>query len=162
MVRQIKKIVLLCVIAVSAICTTAHAATHSVYEEGNLSSTYVTYFRDTISGMSFKDNYVAFRSGQYTYTMVVGDLDFNNGTFTLNENGKEYVYSTSSGYNSRYTYEVNEISNFSLSVGDNIIYSDLGDYPQLEERGAKYEILSSVLLCVMCISVVINRIFFKR
>lgn len=163
---MVRKIVttFVCVLAlITAICGSVQAATHTVYENGNLSTTYVTYFKDIVSGIGFNDNYVAFRSGQYSYTLIVGDLEFNNNTFTLNGAGKSYEYSTtSSNYNSQYYYYVDDISNFSLEVDNQIIYSDLGYYPQLVERGAKYEIITAVLLCIMCLSVVINRIFFKR
>lgn len=126
---------LVCVLAlIFALGVTAQAATHSVYD-GSISSTYTTYFKDILSGVSFNDNYVAFRSGQYEYTMVVGDLSFNGSTFTLEGQGKEYVFSSGEGYNSYYQYYVSNISNFSLNVNNSIIYSDLGDYPQLMERG---------------------------
>lgn len=157
--------VILCCVCVSLLFAfgVGASATHNVYENGNLSSTYTTYFRDIVSGIPFKDNYVAFRSGQYSYTMIVGDLELSNGTFTLNEAGKEYVFSTdNSNYNAQYRYNVNEISNFTLRVTDEIIYSDLGDYPQLVERGAKYEMLSAVLMCVALLGVVIGRFFRVR
>lgn len=162
MVRKIVSIMSICILLVGAFCTQANADTHTVYDEGTLSSTYVTYFKDIVSGIGFNDNYIAFRSGQYSYTMVVGDLEYENGVVTLNEPGKEYVFTTSSGYNSQYRYEVNDISNFSVTCGDYIVYSDIGDYPQLIERGAKYEMLSAFLIVVICLCVVIRSIFFKR
>lgn len=163
MVRKIVGIFCCTLALITALCGTVQAATHSVYENGNLSTTYLTYFKDIVSGIGFNENYVAFRSGQYSYTLVVGDLDFNNNTFTLNGTGKEYEYSTTtSTYNSQYYYYVKDISNFSLEVDNQIIYSDLGHYPQLVERGAKYEMLSAVLLCIICLSVVIRRIFYYK
>lgn len=163
MVWKIIRNCVICVALVCAFCTTAHAATHEVYDEGQISSTYVTYFRDIVSGIGFNDNYVAFRSGQYSYTMVVGDLEYNDGLFSLKENGKEYVFSANNtGYNSQYNYNVNNITNFSVAVGDNIIYSDLGEFPQLVDRGAKIETFTAVLLCTVIVSVIINRILFKR
>lgn len=149
---------------VGAFCTQAFADTHTVYDEGTISSTYVTYFKDIISGIGFNDNYVAFRSGQYSYTMVTGDLDYNNGVISLTGEGKEYIFSANitSGYNQQYKYYVNDISNFNINCGNNIIYSDVGEFPQLMERGAKYEILSAVLIIVCCLCVVINRIFYHR
>lgn len=161
MVRALK--IFVCGIAlIAAFCGTVQAATHTVYEEGNLSTTYVTYFKDIISGAEFNDNYVAFRSGQYSYTMVVGELEYSNGVISLVDTGKEYVFTTSSGYNATYKYNVNEISNFSLDSGENIIYSDVGDYPQLVERGAKFEIFTAILICICMLSFVIRNIFYKR
>lgn len=162
MVRKISIFLIAAAVLIGASCATVSAATHTVYDEGTLSTTYVTYFRDIVSGIGFNDNYIAFRSGQYSYTMVVGDLEYNKGSFTLNDTGTEYVFTTSSGYNSQNSYTVNSIGNFSVSVGDNIIYSDLGNYPQLVERGAKYEIFTAVLLCVVCVAVVFGRFFRRR
>lgn len=163
MVRKIVNMCVICVVLVSAFCTTAHAATHSIYDEGTLSTTYVTYFKDIVSGIGFNENYVAFRSGQYSYTMVVGDLEYNNGVISLTGSGKEYVFSTgSTGYNSQYRYNVNTINNFSVSVGDYIIYSDVGEFPQLVERGAKYEIFTALLLCIVLCAVVFGRFFRRR
>ena len=145
-----------------AICTTTQAATHEAYENGNLSTTYITYFKDILSGVNESKNYVAFRSGQNAYSMIVGEIEFSNGSFLSEETCKEYVFSTSGNYNSQYTYEVNEINNFSLDVTNEIIYSDLGEYPQLLERGSKYEFLSTVTLFVMFLYFVVLRIFNSR
>lgn len=125
------------------------AASYEVYD-GNPSSTYQQYFRDLVGGLSFNDNYVAFRSGQSTYTMVVGDLVHNNGLFTSDKTCKVYTFTNTTGTNSYYKYDISSISSFYLDVEDKIVYSDLGDYPQFEERGAKYEILTTILI-VACI-----------
>ena len=161
MVRKVI-VIISCLVLIFAFGVTAQAATHNVYTDGNISSTYVTYFKDILSGVSFKDNYVAFRSGQYSYTMVVGDLEYdeNSKTFTLSSPGREYSFTTNnSGYNSYYSYDSVTIDSFELRVDNNIIYSDLGYFPQLIERGAKYEMLSAVLIVVALLGVVIGRIF---
>lgn len=163
MVRKIASILCVCVLLVGAFCTQANAATHTIYEEGTLSSTYTTYFKDIIAGAKFTDNYVAFRSGQYSYSMVVGELEYKNGAISLVGSGKEYKYSaTTSGYNQQYKYTVSNLSNFSVDCGDYIIYSDVGDFPQLVERGAKYEMLQTLLIWICCLSIVIARIFYNR
>lgn len=166
MVRQVKKICV-CIVAllvlITALCGTVQAATHTVYENGSFSTTYVTYFKDILSGTELKNNYVAFRSGQYSYSLVVGELEYNNGVISLVGEGKEYkFYQESSNYNSQYYYNVSNLNNFSLNVGKSIIYSDVGDFPELIERGAKYEVISAILLGIALCSIVINRIFFKR
>ena len=162
MVRQIK--VLVCLLALCcALCTTTQAATHSVYDNGSMSNTYVTYFKDIVSGIGFNENYVAFRSGQYSYVMVVGQLDLDGNTVKLIDHGKIYEFSTDgTGYNSYYKYYVNDITNFSVDLSNDIIYTDLGDYPELIERGDKYEILSVLLLCIICLSCVVGRVFRHR
>lgn len=162
MVRKITALLVALLVVIGANCTITQAATHTIYTEGNMNTTYITYFKDILSGVGFNDNYVAFRSGQYEYTMVVGKLEYNNGVISLSEKGKEYVFTQTGNYNSQYTYAANEIANFSVNTNSAIIYADVGDFPQLIERGAKYEMLTTLLLSIMCISVVINRIFYKR
>ena len=88
MVRKIITAFIIGLMLVGATCTQALAETHSVYTEGNMNTTYITYFKDILSGTDLNDNYVAFRSGQYEYTMVVGKLEHNNNTITLTDIGK--------------------------------------------------------------------------
>lgn len=159
MVRKVIPIMLCATIILCALCAPVVGATHSVYTEGNISTTYVQYFKDILSGANIKDNYVAFRSGQYEYTMVVGDLEYSNGTISLNETGTEYTFTQSGNYNAQYKYNTNEITNFSVSVGDSIIYSDVGQFPHLIERGVHIETLTLVLFSAMCVFVIIDRIF---
>lgn len=162
MVRQVKILVCLLVL-ITALCGTTQAATHSVYENGSLGTTYITYFKDILSGAKFDDNYVAFRSGQYEYIMVVGELKNENGVITLVGDGKQYRYYTgNSNYNSQYYYDVSTLNNFSLNTNNSILYSDVGDFPELIERGAKYEMLNTLLICIFMLSFVIYRIFCRR
>lgn len=164
MVRKVSAL-LVAIVLICAYCTSALATTHTVYENGTLSTTYTTYFKDILSGAKFNDNYVAFRSGQYSYTMVVGDLEYDNGKITLvnDSTAKEYTFSTnSSNYNSTYYYDVKDIYIFDIDVGNNIIYSDVGDFPQLIDRGAKYETLNTLLIIITLLCVVVSRIFYNR
>lgn len=162
---MVRKVIAFCVAIVlcCAIGTTVLATTHEVYD-GSLSNTYVQYFRDIISDIGIREHYVAFRSGQYSYTLVVGVLSYNESTIHLEtgETAKEYTIATDNGYNNTLTYTTKEITEFSLTPNDRLIYSDMGNYPQLIDRGQKYEILTTILLGTCMLSVVINRIFFSR
>lgn len=159
MVRKVIPIMLCATIILCALCAPVVGATHSVYTEGNMSTTYVQYFKDILSGANINDNYVAFRSGQYQYTMVVGDLEYGNGTISLNDTGIVYTFTQSGNYNSQYKYNTNEITNFSVSAGDSIIYSDVGQFPHLVERGVHIETFILITLCGMCVFGLIERIF---
>ena len=161
MVRKVKSL-FICVALLLAFATVAHAETYTAYD-GNISTTYITYFRDIVSGIKFNDNYVAFRAGERDYRMAVGDISYNSGTFNADTPVKVYVFSSSeSSYNSYYKYSVLEQGNFRLDPGDNVIYSDLGDYPQLVERGAKYEMLSAVLFSIALLGFVVRQFFSVR
>lgn len=163
MVRKIITIAF-CVVILFAIGNGPHANAYSIYDEGNLSTTYVTYFRDVVSNIGFDDNYVAFRSGQNEYIMIVGKLEFNGTQISLaGDSATVYkFYQESSGYNSQYKYDVTTIQDFHLNVNNSIIYSDLGQFPELVARGDKYEMLNTVLLVVLLLSFVIYSLFRSR
>lgn len=165
MVRQVGKIVCMVALISALLCAPVRAATHSIYDSGNLSTTYVTYFEDIVSGIGFNENYVAFRSDQYTYILIVGELEYNNGSITLvGDTAKEYKYyaEITSGYNSQYRYSVDTLNDFSLDTGNYIIYSDVGDYPQLIERGAKIESITAIILCIFIVMYIVRNIFRHR
>lgn len=164
MVRKVK-VVLLSLVLICTLCATAQASTHPIYDTGTLSTTYITYFKDILSGAKFTDNYVAFRSGQNEYTMIVGKLQFENGIISLeaDETGKEYrFYSDNNNYNTNYKYEVKNVYIVEIETNNSIIYSDVGDYPELVERGSKYEMLQTLLVCVALLCIVIGRVFYNR
>lgn len=161
MVRKVIPILMILLMLLNGFAVAASAESYTVYD-GNPSSTYITYFKDIIPNISLNDHYVAFRSGQYEYTMIVGDLVYNNGSFTLNDSATVYSITSNNSYNGYYAYNVSSIDSLSLSVGDKIIYSDLGNFPQLEERGQKYEILQTLLLFIALLCVVIRSMFGKR
>lgn len=160
MVRKIKIIVATLALLV-ATCNGAHAATYQVYD-GNPSSTYIQYFRDTLSKIPLGDHYVAFRSGQYQYTMVYGDISFDNGVFSSTDSCDVYTIESDNSYNGYYTYSQSTIDSFDLNPENKIIYSDLGNYPDFEERGAKYEILTTILIVAICVGYVARSTFRYR
>lgn len=154
-------ILLAVLMMLGAMCTAASAATYDVYE-GNPSNTQLQYFRDIIPGIGLGEHYVAFRSGQYTYDMLVGDISYDNGIFSSADSCTVYHLETSNSYNGYYVYSVSTIDSISLNPEDKIIYSDLGHFPQLEERGAKYEILTTILIATCCVVFVVRNIFYYR
>lgn len=160
MVRKVK-ILLAIVVLCCALGTTAHAASFTPYE-GTPSNTYIQYFRDIVSGIGFNEHYVALRSGQYEYVLAVGDIQYGNDIFTSADVVGLYTITLSSGYNSSTTYSFNEVDSLYVSTNDQIVYSDLGHYPQLVERGAKYEMFTAVLVCTALLSIVVGRFFRKR
>lgn len=160
MVRQV--ISLLAILCLLCACgTAAQAASYTAYD-GNPSNTYITYYRDILAGVPVTDNYVVFRSNQYEYIMVTGDIVYNNGLFTSETECTTYTIGTSGNYNASYSFNIGTISSLVLDAGDEIVYSDLGTYPQLEERGAKYEILTTILIVAICVGYVCKSVFHYR
>lgn len=162
MVRQVKRFIILFVaglITVAALCGSVSAATYDTYE-GNISTTQLTYFRDILGGESILDNYVCFRDDQNSYRMVVGKLEYNNGVFSLKEKGKIYTVNTSgSNYNNYYTYNYANLDSLTLRTNNRIVYSDIGNFPQLEERGQRYELLQTIIIVIVCVCIIIRSIF---
>lgn len=160
MVRKVRvMLAILCLLCATG--TVAQAASYTAYD-GNPSNTYITYYRDILAGVPITDNYVVFRSSQYEYIMVTGDLVYNNGLFTSDKECTTYTIATSGNYNQSYSYNIGSITSFVLDSGDEIVYSDLGNYPQLEERGAKYEVLTTILIVAVCVGYVCRCIFRSR
>lgn len=160
MVRKVS-IMMACFALVLALGNRAQASDYTVYD-GNMSSTYIDYFRDIVAGIGFNEHYVAFRSGQYEYTLIVGELIYADGNFSLVDTGTCYTISNSGNYNSLYEYDVSRLEQFSLSSGNYIVYSDLGQFPRLTTRGENYEILQTYTLCAIGLFVLFVRIFGKR
>ena len=138
-----------------ATCLLAGAQTvrASVYTEGNISSTYTTIFQDVIDGLNPLDDYVFYRSGNYEYRMYVGDLDLSNSLFTGQDLDLYILKYNQSGYNqTSYTYEKSNGQSIYLDVGSNLVYSNLGGYPSLVERG-DFLVLSQIIfmfIIVLC------------
>lgn len=141
---------------------TAHAVDYTAYD-GNISSTYTSYFRDILTNCSINDNYVYFRDSQNGYTMVVGKLDYINNSFVLLEKGMIYhIDNNGTNYNTHYVYSVEEIDVFHLDTDNKIVYSDLGNFPQLEERGDRFEVLQTITIVCIGLSFVVHSIFTNR
>lgn len=162
MVRKIIKIIICVIVCCACLSSTTNAINFTVYE-GNFSNTYVTYFRDILSNCSLLENYVCFRSGQYEYTMIVGDIQFQNDEFLILDTATSYTINTYTSYNSTNTYTVSEIGASRVQNKNNyILYSNLGNYPQLESRVDKIEILQQITIIIAMLCFVIRSIFYYR
>lgn len=161
MVRKVIVYMSVLLILLTATCGAVSAATYSPYE-GNISTTYLTYFEDILPKLKLTDHYVFLRSAQYEYSMIVGDIDYGNGVFSSSSPCTVYSMSTSNSYNSYYTYSVSTVDTFSLNPSNILVYSDLGDFPELEGRGNKYEILQTILIVTLMLCFVLRSIFFYR
>lgn len=137
------------------------ASAAEVYKEGNISTTYVTYFEDILGKVSPLDDYVFFRSGQYDYTMVVGDLLFSGSQFVAV--GECVVYTifqgSGSGYSNTYQFNTTVSNAFTLNADNALVYSNLGEFPDLIERGDYLETALLLLVLVIVFMSLGSRIF---
>ena len=136
---------------------TANAAT--VYD-GTMNTTYITYFRDILADLDMGQDYVAYRAGQNVYEMVVGDIEYENNAFT--GQGTLYRISTNTGTNNSYTYSVDYEYEVSLDVGNKMVYSSIGDFPQLITIGDKYDFLQTCCLWIALLCMLIRPIFRRN
>lgn len=126
-------------------CTSVSA--YSVYPDGTISSTMVNYFDGVLNNYPNK-NYVIWRDSQYIYYCAVGDIDFNNSTYSSDSCDLYYI-NTYQQYN--YTYVLNHGSNQHFTLNNSnryILYSSLGDMPNIQERGSTYEYQEIFILCI--------------
>lgn len=130
--RAIRVLCAVCALA-AMLALPAAASAYTVYDEGNISSTYTTIFRDLMPQKGINEDYLFFRSGQYEYVMLIGELEFRDDVF-LGDTATEYKIVTNSGYNADYTYTVQEVTDVSLVPGTSLVYSNLGQYPELQEQ----------------------------
>ena len=148
-----RKIIRILAVACVLCCLAALplAASAATVYEGNISTTYITIFRDIASKLPLTSDYVFFRSGQYDYTLVAGDLTYNGSVFS-GEDLTQYLLVTNSSYNSNYEYGVISLDSFSLAPGGALVYSNLGSFPDLYDRSdyTLVGIFFAVALCFCC------------
>ena len=159
--RLIAFTLVLCLVL--AVPTQAQASSYSPYNDGNIGSSQLQIFRDIVYDLPIGDSYVACRTGQYTYKLFVGDLKYQSGQFLGNDTSsivKVYTIDTNnSSYNSRYVYTVTTEQNFSLDSSNYLVYSNLGDYPLLEERSTAYAFITLLVVIVIGLCMLIRPLF---
>jgi len=163
MVRKSVKVwMVICTLALM-LAAPVRASAYTVYD-GNISSTYTSIFRDLLSKRGINDDYVMFRSDQYEYVLLIGDLTYADGAFT-GEKATEYKIVTNTGYNSSYTYDVTEVRSVNLAPGSALIYSNLGDYPELQDPDDYFMFAQLLLMWIVVIMWLVRSIFeftYKR
>lgn len=130
--RAVRVLCAVCALAVM-LAMPASASAYAVYDEGNISSTYITIFRDLMPKRKIQEDYIFFRSGAYEYVMLVGELEYQDGVF-WGDAATEYRILTNNGYNTDYDYTVRDVTDVSLVPGTSLIYSNLGQYPELQNQ----------------------------
>lgn len=138
----------------------SHALAYTSYDDGTMSTTYVTYFEDIVDTLPIGHSYVASRTGQYEYILCSSDsLKYDlNGGFVADES-TIYTFTVASGYNSSYSYSVRVVDSFELDTSGMMVYSNLGDYPSLDDRGSVYEYALLLAFVVGGICCLIRPIF---
>lgn len=165
MVRtRLSKFVCICLLLclVLALPIQAQASTYSPYNDGNIGTTQLQYFRDIVSNLGINESYVASRTGRYEYRLFAGNIKYSNGKFIGSEPGSVitvYTINTDSNSYGTYTYSITTDNNFIFNASNYLVYSNLGDYPNLEERSVIYEFSSLFILAVFALCALLRPLF---
>lgn len=146
---------------ICGVVATSSASAYSVYDAGNISTTYVQYFEDIVDGETPLTPYVMWRNGQYEYIIAFSDgLKVLNGTFSSNENTRMYSITQTTGTNGRYSLNYSESNNFELTTNKSLLYSSLEGYPSLNE-GSEVFLYAMLVISVVGGCCVLIRPIFK-
>lgn len=112
--------------------STEVAALSAAVSDYNLGTTNLTIFEGVVEKVPFGHHYVYWRDSEYRYCLAVGPLTVSGTTFSSVESVTVYTYERhyTSG-DSYYSWSVSTDNAFSLSCGNRLVYSDIGDYPSI-------------------------------
>lgn len=121
----------------------------------NNSTDVTQLFRDILSKISPFDDYVFYKIDDKNYRMYVGDIDFLGDTFNSSSDLIVYDYCIDSDDE----LNIYVSSDLTLLADNTLIYSNLGFFPDLIERGDYYALLTFLLLCTALFMFLIRPIF---
>ena len=120
----------------------------SITPSYGVGTSYNSLFSGVVSGLPYGVHYVYYRDGRYDWCLAYSsELVLSGSVFTA-PSVTLVTYNTATNYQDQPTYAVSTESDFRLSAGDYLVYSDLGSYPDLYSReGDFYAQLISFILC---------------
>lgn len=121
------------------------AALNAVVSDYNLGTTNLTIFEGVVEKVPFGHHYVYWRDSEYRYCLAVGPLTVSGTTFSSAVPVTVYTYERhyTSG-DSYYTWSASIDNAFSLSCGNRLVYSDIGNYPTIAGREvSKYDAVTA-------------------
>lgn len=133
----------------------AVSPTYTVYASVT-SNTYSDMAARMLWKMGWGDDYVFWRSGQYSYTLAYGDFDLASGRFDC-ASAHVVTFTLDSGYSGTYTMTEGD-GVVSLVPSSYIVYSNLGQYPLLDS-GHVFERLVVFMSCVAVIMELVRTVF---
>lgn len=121
------------------------AALSAAVSDYNLGTSNLTIFEGVVEKVPFGHHYVYWRDSEYRYCLAVGPLTASGTTFSSAEPVTVYTYERIySGGDSHYEWSVSTDNVFSLSCGNRLVYSDIGDYPSIAGKEvSKYDAVTA-------------------
>lgn len=129
--------------------------THTVYASVT-SNTYSDMAARMLWKVPWNDDYVFWRSGQYSYTFAYGDFSLSGGRFDC-ASADIVTFQLDSGYSG--TYTMHESSGaVSLVPSSYIVFSNLGGYPLLDPSYV-FEVLVVFMASVAMLMNLVRSVF---
>lgn len=124
-----------------------------------LGTSNLDIFRGVVYNLPYGQHYVYFRDGQYNYRIAYSrDMELTGHNF-YGSDVTVVTYNTYYTSGGQPTFTTSHQSAFSLSAGDYLVYSDLGDYPALTDRGVKdYAQTACIGLAVIFLFSILSRL----
>lgn len=123
-------------------------AVYSSYDAygGTISTSILEFFRGYLSDLSYSDNYVLSRVGQYDYIFAYGSLNYSSGVFSGSVRIVKY-----NTYNNG-TVTLSSDNNFRLNYTSGMLYTSLRDsgFPQLS-TSSDFSLRQLVFCCAFII-----------
>lgn len=122
----------------------------------------VTIFSGIVRKLPLDVNYVYWREGRYDYCLAYGrNIVLNGSVFSAVGPVVVVSYSTTSSYSEQPVFSVGSDGSFRLNASNYLVYSNLGDYPCLDDgRDSNAQIVS--LSCVLGLGLVFVLRIFNR
>lgn len=99
-----------------------------------IGTSYVSIFSGIARKLPPDVNYVYWRDGRYDYCFAYGrDLVLNGTVFSAASPVVVVSYLTNSSYSEQPVFSVGSDGNFRLNASNYLVYSNLGNYPCLED-----------------------------
>lgn len=134
----------------------------SVADGYGVGTSYVSIFSGIARKLPPDVNYVYWREGRYAYRLAYGrDLVLNGTVFSSSAPLVVVSYVTNDSYSEQPVFSVGSDSGFRLNASNHLVYSNLGDYPCLDDgRDSNAQIVA--MSCIIGFGLVFVLRIFDR
>lgn len=110
----------------------------SISPSYGVGTTNINLFGGVAAKLKHWEHYVYYRESQYVYVLVYGSELRYDGTRFYSDHVTVVRYNSNTGSSgTQATWSVAASTGFALQPGQYLVWSDLGDYPTLYERGTQ-------------------------
>lgn len=128
----------------------------------DVGTSYNQYFAGLVRKLPYGVNYVYWRDSRYVYRLAYGRNLALSGSDFRADSCDIITYNRDPGPDEIPTWTHSTQSNFNLSAGSVLVWSNLGHYPALDDGGNIYAQATLVLLVVFGLYYFVSRIVWRR